>query len=809
MHFHTNLSDIMQKIFRSLLFPMLAIAGTATTSAQLVINEIMQSNIDCIMDDFNEFPDSWVELYNPGPDAANLADYKLGTKEKASKAYQLPAGSIPAGKYMIIYCDKAAQGRHTDFRLESGKDGAVYLFKNDEMVDHLEGLAKQPAPNIAYGRATDNSDQWGYQAGPTPGAANCGTIYEKILGNPIFSVPGKVSSDVFDLVLSLPEDAPEGTLIRFTLDGKEPTESSPIYTNPIHISVTRTVRAKLFCDGYLSPRSLTHSYIKHPREVTLPVVSIVTNRDYFYGDKLGIYVKGNYTNHTPNYEYDWRRPINYEYFEGADTPCSINQLCETRVKGGATRGSALKSLAVYANKRFGEKRFNYEFFPDQTPGIDEFKSFEMRNSGNDFDYMYMRDAIIQQSMGMNCDLDWQPSRPAILYINGEYKGILNIRPRSNEDYVYSYYDGLEDIDMFENWWELKEGSWDNYNAFKDFYTEKGHSFDEFDALMDTEEFCNLMIMGIYFDNEDFPGNNIVMWRPQAEGGRWRWIAKDTDFGMGLYGQRANYPTLNWITTPGYDNHRNDWANTADATRLFRRLIDTQEFKDMLIDRCAIYMGDFLRPEVVNERIDARYDDIKVEYKFHRDLINPWWPVYSQEVESGKNWVQNRWAYFYDHLASFFSLAKPADLTIGKGMEDSCTFSVNGVALSGKEFDGKFFPGRKLTVAATPDSNGLYVNGWEVTVTASDQTSTSTYKTHLLELTMPEGNEVAIKPILGTEPMAVGELEADLDPNAPCEVYDISGRYLGTSLTLDSSPLTLKKGLYILRQGKASKKIINH
>lgn len=410
----------MQKHYRTLFIAVALATGIQAASAHLVINEIMQSNIDCIMDDLNEFPDSWVELYNPGPNDENLADYSLGTKEKASKAYQLPEGSIPAGKYMVIYCDKAEQGRHTDFRLESGKDGAVFLFKNDEIVDRLEGLKKQPAPNIAYGRETDNAEKWGYQAVPSPGAANCGKTYKEILGDPIFNVPGKVSSEVFDLELSLPSNAPEGTVIRYTLDGKEPTESSPVYSSPIHMSVTRTVRAKLFCDGFLSPRSLTQSYIKHPRQVTLPVVSIVTNRDYFYDNKLGIYVQGNYTANTPNYEYDWRRPVNIEYFEGADTQSSINQLCETRVKGGATRGNALKSLAVYANKRFGEKRFNYEFFPDQTPGIDEFKSFEMRNSGNDFDYMYMRDAIIQQSMGMNCDLDWQPSRPAIFYINGEY-----------------------------------------------------------------------------------------------------------------------------------------------------------------------------------------------------------------------------------------------------------------------------------------------------------------------------------------------------------------------------------------------------
>ena len=790
----------MRSIYRSLLLTTLSIVGISSASADLIINEIMQSNIDCIMDDLNEFPDSWVELYNPGPDDVSLAEYKIGTKDKAKKAYQLPSGHVPAGKYILVYCDKAEQGLHTDFRLESGKDGTVYLFKNDEIVDKLEGLKKQPAPNIAYGRETDNADKWGYQAIPTPGKQNCGTLCKDILGDPIFSHSGKISSETFDLSLSLPEDSPEGSIIRYTLDGKEPTESSPLYSTPIKITGTKVVRAKLFCDGYLSPRSTTHSYISHPRALTLPVVSMVTNRDYFYDNKLGIYVQGNYTHNTPNYEYDWRRPVNIEYFEGEKMESAFNQLCETRVKGGATRGNALKSLAVYANKRFGEKRFNYEFFPTQTPGIDEFKSFEMRNCGNDFDYMYMRDAIIQQSMGMNCDLDWQPSQPVIFYLNGEYKGILNIRPRSNEDYVYSYYDGLEDLDMLENWWELKEGSFDNFNAFQNFYNETGHSYAEFDALMDISEFCNLMIMGIYFDNKDFPGNNIVMWRPQAEDGRWRWIAKDTDFGMGLYGERYNYPTLNWITTQGYDNNKNDWANKWEHSRLFRRLLDTQEFKDMFIDRCAIYMGDFLRPEVIISRINKRYDEIKTEYKFHRDQINPWWPVHSQEVENGKSWTGNRWNFFYRHLSDFFKLNNPVALTIAKDSQSDRTLIVNGIPLSASEFDGKFFPGRKLTVESIADSDGLYVNGWEVKVTSGGQTSTSTYQTEILTLEMPEGTEVAINPILSTEPLAVGELQAEFDPNAPCEIYDTAGRHLCTS------PSTLSKGIYILRQGNATKKV---
>ena len=48
---------------KKLLFLLTAVFGAVSPShAQLIINELMQSNIDCVMDDINEFPDSWVEL---------------------------------------------------------------------------------------------------------------------------------------------------------------------------------------------------------------------------------------------------------------------------------------------------------------------------------------------------------------------------------------------------------------------------------------------------------------------------------------------------------------------------------------------------------------------------------------------------------------------------------------------------------------------------------------------------------------------------------------------------------------------------
>ena len=69
-------------------------------------------------------------------------------------------------------------GRHTDFRLESGKGCCVYLFKSDNTIaDQIENLPKQPAPNIAYGRKNNGGEEWGYQETPTPGKENCGIIF--------------------------------------------------------------------------------------------------------------------------------------------------------------------------------------------------------------------------------------------------------------------------------------------------------------------------------------------------------------------------------------------------------------------------------------------------------------------------------------------------------------------------------------------------------------------------------------------------------------------------------------------------------
>lgn len=698
------------------------------SDAQIVINELMQSNVDCIMDELNQFPDSWVELYNTTDSPVALKDWTVGLTANAANSEELPNTTIPAHGYYLVYCDKEAMGRHMSFRLESGNGCSFYLFHNGVQVDAVVNLGKQPAPNIAYGRASDGGSSWGYMLQPTPMAANTGCTTHSILPNPVVETPGQVftTGSSVNIKLSLPATAPAGTIIRYTTDGTEPTLTNGMTFNPAYTLVmnkTTVLRAKLFCDGYISPRALTHTYIFLNRAMQMPVISIAIDPAFLTDPKKGIYVDGNYSSQKKNYEYDWWRPINFELFDEPSHASKLNQVCKTRVQGGASRGTALKSLIIDSHKRFGEKRLRYEFFPDQRPGVTDYKSIILRNAGNDFDYLYMRDGIMQRSMGQYVDLDWQAWRPAIVFINGVYKGILNIRERSTKDLIYTHYDGLEDITMIKNMGEVLEGDWNLWNNFKTFYAGYAHTWSEYEQQLDCIEYINLMILNLFYNNQDFPGNNIVFWRPNhAEPGlpaRWRVVAKDTDFGLGLYDNPANYETFRWFYDNNYDpNHA--WANSADATRLFRRAMDNADFQREFVDRSCIYIGDFLNYRTVWPMWEQMYNQIKDEWQYHRPLYNQWWPNYSQELSKAKKWLQDRPTYYLYQLTQQYNLGAQCTIDVNRQCPEETAeqlrLTMCGVAISKSTWSGSFFKNRQVTLNCTPKSGSpLTVVGWNVSI----------------------------------------------------------------------------------------------
>jgi hypothetical protein len=710
-------------------------------SNAIVINELMQSNIDCLFVD-HEFPDSWVELYNSGDEDIDISNWRIGDSDYES-AWQLKVKNlvIPTNGYLLIYCDKVASGVHTDFRIDSGKSSITLYNSTGNVIDAVS-FKKQPAPNIAYGRIADAADDWKYFITATPGATNEGITIKSnstVLPAPVFSRAGFVGvegDEPFVLTVTIPSEAPDDAVLCVTTNGLEPTLADAVYVNAEstgdtqenvvlqkssvwerEITGTTVVRAKLFSKKALPIRSTTQSYIYHPKETKLPIFSIVTDPNYFYDEKEGILIGENGNN--PNWANDWRRPINIEYFQGAEHEQVINQLCETRVHGGASRKENQKSLAVYANKRFGTKRFYNQFWRDK-PKVTETKSFILRNGGNTFRAARIHDQVAQNLIGRYSDnIDWQAYEPSILYINGKYYGIEDLRERSNEDYVLANY-GLDDdeIDVIETFGILKVGDINRFQNYINLYNREDVTLEELDANMDIENFLDMFAIETFAMNTDFPINNVMIWKP-INGGKWRWILKDIDF-WGLRWNSDNID-LDMCSYIGGMMERN--AKCAVLFKIFKLVYETiPELREKYINRMSVYLGDIFKTSACQDMIDEIVAEIEPEYLRHlqaffddvEDVNSPrysadWgWKGYLSYMRD--TWVETRRENIYNHLKTRYDLGDIFDLKID--LNDG-KISFNELPLLHSIFDGKWFANKEIRLKADKEDK------WYVRATRPD------------------------------------------------------------------------------------------
>ncbi len=714
----------MRQILFYISFFILLFISNHSLSAKIWINEFMQSNINCIMDDLLEFPDSWVELYNDSEESVDIQNWYIADNADLNSGWKITEEIIiPAKGYQLIYCDKASTGIHTNFRLESGSNGEIHLFDTSgQTVDKVTKIPKQPAPNIARGRVTDAADQWEYFITATPGEANQGPTSKQLAPNPLFSQAGGVFKEEVSLKLSLPGNAKDITeqQIYYTTDGSEPTTSSNIYTEEIVITKPTVIRAKIIAPGYLIGTPITQTYIISDRDLSLPVVSLSLNPEYLWDDDLGIYVAGSGKNGIEglcsekkvNWNQDWRRPVNIEYFPDINNRCVLNQVGELRISGRCSRTNPQKSFVIYANKRFGEKRFDYPLFKEKPN--QEIKSFLLRNSGNDFLHTHFRDAAIQLFMGGKVDVDYQAYQPAILFVNGEYFGIQNIRERTDEDYIYANYNGLEDIDLFENFTELKTGDWNDYRELTNRMelAPETISYEELKDKIDIPEFINFYILHMYAVNLDFPGNNTVCWKPKKKDGKWRFILKDIDISLGLYGTAtADYDVMTFNTRVEF------------ATLFLRTLLTKEEFVEDFLNCFAIYMGDILHKSSTRQIIDSVQQQLKTEMPFHRKNwglkeIETW----NEEVAQMKEWCELRNDYMYANLNEFFKLkgTVPVQVNIEENVTETSSVSINGIQLKNSFFDGQYYKGKQIHIFWNGAETSTF-SSWRVNLATSQDT----------------------------------------------------------------------------------------
>ena len=141
---------------------------------EMVINELMASNITNISDELGEF-DDWIELHNPSLTPINLHDLYLTDNLNNPMKWPLPDVTVNQGDFILFWADGTEEqgALHTNFNLSSeGEKLALIAIENDapRLVDFISFPESQI--DESYGREQDANPNWIWFASPTPDASN-------------------------------------------------------------------------------------------------------------------------------------------------------------------------------------------------------------------------------------------------------------------------------------------------------------------------------------------------------------------------------------------------------------------------------------------------------------------------------------------------------------------------------------------------------------------------------------------------------------------------------------------------------------
>ena len=562
-------------------------------------------------------------------------------------------------------------------------------------------------------------------------------------------------SDPFLLELSHPD--PEA-VIYYSLDGSLPGTSAIQYSGPVliepgsdhenyfsmiptsvdwqppggKVAKATVIRAAAFRQGTAVSPVSPATYFVFPEgkdKYSLAVISLIAGEECFFCDSTGIYVNRNYRNTGR----EWEREVSLEFFSPG---LAFRQNAGIRIHGGNNgRDLSQKSLRLYARSEYGESRFSHRIFP----GIpyDQYNRLILRNSGNDWSSTLFRDAAVQ-AIFSHLDFDTQAYRPAVVFFNGEYWGIHNIRERYDKHYLARVY-GIdpENIDLLALEAQttddliVKEGDADHYNAMTGYMNSNDLSNEEhyrhIKTLIDTDNFTDYHIAQIFAANFDWPGNNNDFWRlkagafspdsPHGHDGRWRWLLYDTDVGFNFTRNNYLHNTLAFATEEG----KTGWPNPDRSTFMLRTLLTNDEFRVNFINRFADLLNSAFLPGRTTGIINGIKSGLEAEMEDHIQRWNS--PLsfddWESNVEEMIKFALERPSFQRDHIREYFNLGDDVSITVSVEDPAHGFIRVNtldilpstpGIPDDPYPWTGEYFHGVPLRIEAVP-ARGYRFSHW--------------------------------------------------------------------------------------------------
>ena len=498
------------------------------------------------------------------------------------------------------------------------------------------------------------------------------SFYSQAQDTVVFSTSGGFYDNVFALQLDCQN--PQNH-IRYTTNGNRPTAQSPLYEEPLtlneHLYSKSDIYTIVNCPDpdFFLPDSVRHCIIIRAAvfDESDSCVSAVTTNSYFihaigcnthglpaislcadsldlYDYETGIFVPGIHFDSlepyfTGNYFMkgrEWERLCNVEFYELNDNS-GINQQLGLRTHGKQSRWRSQKGLSLYAREEYGKKRIKYKFF-DEIP-MEKFKRLSLRPFASAWNGSGSKDYICNR-IAQHLDVEFTASRPAVLFINGEYFGIYYVQEKPDEHYLEDHFDiDEEEINLIKDWITIDYGSANNYNALYNWMLQADLSDDEQYAYatehIDIDNFIDYYVFELFAANVDWPSTNTRFW--QHLDGKWRWIFFDGDACLEV----QNFDVFANATYEGDDTY----PSSRKATLFFRRLLENDHFKVQFSSR----FNQLVHSTLSYQNTKPYFDYIKAT------LTNE---VPNQSHRFGSPSAYSTWLYYSMRVINEFLMERP-------------------------------------------------------------------------------------------------------------------------------------------------------
>lgn len=765
-------AGVMLATAAALLGVTLYLYKAASGREHVVINEACSSNFTVICDENGNYSD-YVELYNPLSEPVCLTGWYLSDDNKEPCKHALEGITVPAGGYALIWLDgsEAGDAYHASFRLSRSGE-AIYLADDSgRVIDSV--MVPSLSYNTSYARREDGAKEWGIMEA-TAGSSNDGAQSLKAveLAEPEFSVESGFYGEPFLVSIK----APAGTVVYYTLDGSDPDTDSSVYSQPLAVGDASQQENVYAARTDLSPTNgytpsfkvdkatvvraiaydpekdtvsdiVTKSYFvnfgQKSEYENYPVISLVTDPDNLFDADTGIYTTGaalekyrekggladgelldNFVSPGGGHYYlyeasnafhsgkEWEREAVITYFDGAHSYC-FTQNAGIRISGQSTRGAIQKSFNVFGREIYDDNRvFPYQIFPGMS-----YSTFKLRNGGSDNARSKIMDAFLQ-SLAVGRAVSVQQTVPCVVFLNGEYWGVYNIRERYKEEYVSNHFGVAQD-----NVWIIDSGSagvggqaaQDAYQQMLDFVSQcdmsNGDNYAAACSLLDVQSLIDFYCINLYIDNTDVGfGQNMALWRSakQEENAfadcRWRWMIFDVDCSLNSWDSNTFVTSEDWME---------DFDLMDEA--LMKGLMQNEQFRKQF---CLTFM-DIANTSFAYERVHESLMEWKEKYqvqvvkshqRFFRADYGP--EDFDACMEDFDTFFQKRFPFITECLAQELGLSGcMADVTIRIHAPEGGSVMVNTAVIGGADaWTGQYFTDYPITVCALPTEGYRFV-GW--------------------------------------------------------------------------------------------------